>query len=441
MDTKRKITGSFGQSITLKAIIVGFLTLILLIPGFMIQDLILERQNRSRETIEKINAKWSLAQTLCAPILCVPYSVTYPGVNEKPVVEHHVLHITPEMLHVRATLLPEERHYGIYQTILYKSEQELSGEFSLKELPSLEHATVYWDKSYIRMGFSDLRGITSPILFELADKSFEAEASGSQEAHVGKELVVALGGDVVKLSAHLLPFRCRFSLNGSSSISYIPIGQTTHVEVAGNWKAPGYIGNFSPEHTLDNQGFHATWDVLKFNRNIPEMWIDNQVDSFTDSSFGVSLVETVDHYQQNMRSTKYAIMFIALTFIVFFFVEVLTKKRIHPIQYLLVGIALILFYSLLLSISEQLNFGMAYLIASMATIALVTAYTQSIFRDKTQTGVLTFVLCLLYAFLYMVLQLEDIALLVGSIGLFLILAIIMYFSRKVNWYKQEEADE
>jgi inner membrane protein len=134
-----------------------------------------------------------------------------------------------------------------------------------------------------------------------------------------------------------------------------------------------------------------------------------------------------------MRSAKYALMFIVLTFVVFFFVEVLTKKRIHPIQYLLVGIALILFYSLLLSISEQLNFAIAYLIASVATIALITVYAHSIFKNKTQTGILALILSILYVFLYIILQLEDVALLIGSIGLFIILAIIMFISKKINW--------
>jgi inner membrane protein len=141
-----------------------------------------------------------------------------------------------------------------------------------------------------------------------------------------------------------------------------------------------------------------------------------------------------------MRSAKYALMFIALTFVVFFFVEIITRKRIHPIQYLLVGIALILFYSLLLSISEQLNFAIAYLTASVATIALIVVYTNSIFRNKTQTGILASILALLYIFLYVVLQLEDIALLIGSIGLFVILGIIMFVSRKINWYKPESSD-
>ena len=162
------------------------------------------------------------------------------------------------------------------------------------------------------------------------------------------------------------------------------------------------------------------------------------METFEDASFGVNLIDPVNHYQQNMRSAKYAFMFIALTFVVFFFVEILTKKRIHPIQYLLVGIALILFYSLLLSISEQINFGIAYLVASIATIGLITAYTHSIFKNKMQTGGLAAMLCMLYIFLYVVLQLEDIALLIGSVGLFIILGIIMFFSRKINWYKQEE---
>ncbi len=432
------ITQSIAQSITLKAVMVGFLIILLLIPSFMIQGLIKERQDRSRETIEKINSKWSDAQTICAPILSVPYTVSSMGPNDKLQYQQHVLNITPEVLDVKTKLSPEERHYGIYKTILYRSEQDLSGEFSLKSLPQLENATIHWDKSYLRLGVSDLRGITSNLTVELAGETYEAEASGSSDTSLGKELVVALAGDAVKQAGQPLSFHCRFNLNGSSSINYIPLGKTTNVHVTGSWNAPGYIGNFSPEHTLNEQGFDATWGVLRFNRNIPEVWTDNQVDSFRDSSFGVNLVETVDHYQQNMRSAKYAIMFIALTFVIFFFVETLTKKRIHPIQYLLVGIALILFYSLLLSISEQLSFGIAYLIASLSTIGLITVYTQSIFKNKVQTGMLTFVLCLLYAFLYMVLQLEDVALLIGSIGLFVILAIIMYFSRKVDWYKQEE---
>jgi len=176
---------------------------------------------------------------------------------------------------------------------------------------------------------------------------------------------------------------------------------------------------------------------MHFNRSIPETWDNDKSMYFDHSSFGVKLVEMVDHYQQNMRSAKYALMFIALTFVVFFFVEVLTKKKIHIIQYLLVGIALILFYSLLLSISEQIGFALAYLIAGIATIGLISSYVYSIFKSIIQTGLLSFILCILYTFLYVILQLEDLALLIGSIGLFTILGVIMYLSKKINWYKEE----
>jgi len=438
METKMKKVEKFSQSITLKAVIIAILTLLLLIPGIMIQELIRERQYRSVETIEKINAKWSHAQTLCAPVLSVPFTTSsYKASDDKIKHEYHTLHITPEELNIETKLYPEERHYGIYKTILYKSDIVISGKFEMKNFQQIENSIIHWGKAYVRLGFSDLRGITNNISFQLNNNSYEAEASGSHEGYLGNELFVALDDSLLKIANQVISFNCRLNLNGSSSINFIPLGKTTKVHVEGAWNAPGYIGNFSPE-TIPSDGFDATWNILRYNRNIPDSWMDNDIDGFYDATFGVNLVDTVDHYQQNMRSAKYAFMFIALTFVVFFFVEILTKKRIHPIQYLLVGIGLILFYSLLLSISEQLNFGLAYLIASIATIALITFYTYSIFKNKAQTGMLTVVLCLLYVFLYVVLQLEDIALLIGSVGLFIILGIIMYFSRKINWYKQED---
>ena len=438
METTIKKAGKINQSITFKALVIGFLTIILLIPGIMIQDLIRERQDRSVETIEKINAKWSNAQTICGPVLTIPYTTTHMDANNKTVLQEHTISITPENLNIDTQLFPEERYYGIYKTILYKSEIDLSGNFDKINYQKTDNSTIHWDQAYLTIGVSDLRGITENISFTLDNKLYPVEAASNYDRLMGKILVVSLNNADTLLTGQPLNFNCKIKLNGSSNINFIPIGKTSKVHVAGTWKSPGFIGNFSPEHTITENGFDANWSVLRFNRSIPETWIDNQVDTFEDASFGVNLIDPVNHYQQNMRSAKYAIMFIALTFVVFFFVEILTKKRIHPIQYLLVGIALILFYSLLLSISEQINFGIAYLIASIATIGLITAYTHSIFKNKMQTGGLAAMLCMLYIFLYVVLQLEDIALLIGSVGLFIILGIIMFFSRKINWYKQEE---
>ncbi|KKB47532.1 cell envelope integrity protein CreD [Parabacteroides gordonii] len=437
METTIKKAGKINQSITFKALVIGFLTIILLIPGIMIQDLIRERQDRSVETIEKINAKWSNAQTICGPVLTIPYT-TQVDANNKTVLQEHTISITPENLNIDTQLFPEERYYGIYKTILYKSEIDLSGNFDKINYQKTDNSTIHWDQAYLTIGVSDLRGITENISFTLDNKQYPVEAAGNYDRLMGKILVVSLNNADTLLTGQPLNFNCKLKLNGSSNINFIPIGKTSKVHVAGTWKSPGFIGNFSPEHTITENGFDANWSVLRFNRSIPETWIDNQVETFEDASFGVNLIDPVNHYQQNMRSAKYAFMFIALTFVVFFFVEILTKKRIHPIQYLLVGIALILFYSLLLSISEQINFGIAYLIASIATIGLITVYTHSIFKNKVQTGGLAAMLCMLYIFLYVVLQLEDIALLIGSVGLFIILGIIMFFSRKINWYRQEE---
>ncbi|MDH6311648.1 inner membrane protein [Parabacteroides sp. PFB2-10] len=436
METQEKRLEKLSQSITVKALVVGFLIILLLIPSVMMQELISERKFRSQETIEKINNKWSQAQTLCAPVLSIPYTISYANTDGKLVNEQHLLHLTPEHLTIDVKLFPEEKYYGIYKTILYRSEVRLKGGF---EIPDIEEAgcTYHWDKAFVHIGISDLRGVTSHIDFNLKGHTYAATAGSRRAWFAGNELVVNLNDDLKLEAKEAIDFDCTIDLNGSSSIHFIPIGKTTQVHIAGAWNAPGFIGNFSPEHTITETGFDATWKILHFNRSIPDSWIDNGVQPFTESSFGVSLVDTVDHYQQNMRSAKYAILFIALTFVIFFFVEILTKKRIHPIQYLLVGLALILFYALLLSISEQLSFAIAYVIASVATIGMIALYAQSIFKNRKQTGILIATLCLLYVFLYVILQLEEVALLIGSIGLFLVLAVIMYCSRKVNWYKEE----
>jgi len=440
MKTKMEKVDNFSQSITLKAIIIGFLTLMMLIPGAMIQNLITERQQRSEETIQKINSKWSNAQTLNGPFLVIPYTTTVADEKNRVTTEKHSYNMAPETLIVNAKLIPEERHYGIYKSILYKSELEISGKFKKPDIQLPANSQIKWNEANIRIGISDLRGMTNNLDFALSSSHYTAEAGGIRDV-IGQGLVISLKNSELLQSGNALSFKCRLKLNGSSNINFIPVGKTTQVRVNGAWISPGFIGAFTPEYHINDKGFNASWNILHFNRNIPESWTDNQTQPFKETSFGVKLVDTVDHYQQNMRSAKYAFMFIALTFVVFFFVEVLTKKKIHPIQYLLVGIALILFYSLLLSISEQINFGVAYLMASIATIGLIIVYAHSIFKNKMQTAILATILSILYVFLYVVLQLEDIALLIGSIGLFIILGIIMYFSGKINWYKQDEAEE
>ncbi|MDR3339604.1 MAG: cell envelope integrity protein CreD [Candidatus Symbiothrix sp.] len=436
METKKKTGEKFSQSLTFKGITIVILILLLLIPNAMIMDLIHEREERSNETIQKINEKWSLPQTVCGPILTIPFTTTFTDTDKKTHIQGHELHITPKELNIHTRLFPEERHYGIYKSILYKSEISISGQFAPLDYLKTIDGVFDLGKAHLGIELSDLRGVTKQLEFNIKGHSYPTEVGGNTY-QFRKNLEATLGSIIKPDSTESYSFECQLSLNGSSNLRFIPAGSTTNVTIEGDWKAPGFTGSFTPDYQPTEKGFQASWSILNFNRNIPEYWIDDSIDSFEYTSFGVILVEPVDHYQQNMRSSKYSLLFIALTFAVFFFVEILTQKRIHPIQYLLVGLALILFYSLLLSISEQINFAIAYLIAAVATIALITAYTHSIFKNKSQTGILLVILAILYLFLYVILQLEDVALLIGSIGLFIILGIIMFISRKIKWYKPE----
>jgi inner membrane protein len=454
------------QSITFKGITIVLLILILLIPGAMIQNLIKERQERSHETIQKINDKWSHSQTLCAPLLIVPYTTTKLDNDKKPYYEEHTLYITPKELKINVSLTPEERHYGIYKAILYKSDIHFEGNFSELANLKIENSNLHFDKAQIAIGITDLRGVTQNPDFKIGDKMFkttvgvvklfsvsenfveeEVTRYGSKDPYSsgrnvsGKTLIVNLKDiGLTDTLLQSLNFDCKMKLNGSSSLNFIPIGQHTSVTINGQWPSPSFIGSFSPESTIDKKQFNASWNILSFNRDIPETWSDNNVANLGDNSFGVNLIETVDHYQQNMRSAKYALMFIALTFIVFFFVEIFTRKPIQFFQYVLVGIALILFYSLLLSLSEQIGFAWAYLVSSAVTILITTVYFHSLIKQKSATFILAGIMLILYAFLYIILQVEDFALLIGSIFLFVILGVIMFVSNKIKERKQV-ADE
>jgi inner membrane protein len=457
--SEKKIT----QSLTFKGIIIAVLILFLLIPGKMIQNLIKERQTRSLETVQKINDKWSRPQTLCAPLLLVPYTTAKVDKNENVSYEEHTLYITPKELNIKAALTPEERHYGIYKAILYRSDIHFEGNFPELSGLNIDNSVLHFDKAQIAVGITDLKGIIQNPEFKIGSKKFETTVGavtlfsvsgdvstenlteyGSRGSHArkenisGKTLIVNLKDINFTKS---LSFDCSMQLNGSSSIRFIPIGQHTAVTVSGQWTSPSFIGSFSPESTIDKEQFNASWSILSFNREIPEMWLDSNIADLGDNSFGVNLIETVDHYQQNMRSAKYALMFIALTFIVFFFAEIFTKKPIQFFQYVLVGIALILFYSLLLSLSEQIGFGWAYLTASAVTVLMTTVYFYSLIKQKPATYILAVIMLILYAFLYIILQIEDFALLFGSIFLFVILGVIMYVSNKIKLGKQTAANE
>ena len=204
-----------------------------------------------------------------------------------------------------------------------------------------------------------------------------------------------------------------------------------------SWNNPSFDGAFLPEqHQIDNNGFSADWQVLDLNRNYPQIWVENvSKKTVLSSEFGVNLFSPVDIYTQTTRAVKYMIMFVGLTFLVFFLVEVFSNNKIHPIQYLLIGVSLCIFYLLLLALSEHVNFGLAYFLASLSVVILIGAYVRSALEKKVIPLITVGMLTILYGFLYILLQNQDYALLIGSVGLFLIIAAVMYTTRNVNWYQ------
>jgi inner membrane protein len=227
-------------------------------------------------------------------------------------------------------------------------------------------------------------------------------------------------------------------LNGSKHLWFIPLGKVTDVTISSNWATPSFSGDFLPDNReIADSGFDATWKVTHLNRSFPQVWKD-QIYKVSNSAFGVDLIFPVDEYQASMRSAKYAILFIGLTFLIFIFIEILNKKKIHPVQYLLVSFGILIFYTLLIALSEHIGFSLAYLVSSIAIIGLITIYAFSVFRKVKLAMIMMISLITLYVFLFVTLQMEAYSLLMGSVGLFIILGIVMYLTRRINWYNPIE---
>lgn len=421
------------NSVGLRLIIIGVLSLVLLIPAVMIQGLISEREQRRDEAVFEVSSKWGRPQIIAGPILTVPYKKLITDEKDKSVAVIEYVHFLPEQLAIDAELFPELRYRSIYEVILYNAKLQIRGNFAPLDFTqfSIVADDVLWKEAFLALGLSDLKGIRDVVKIKLNDAEWIANPG------VESKDVLAIGISVKpKLSAagERHDFAIDLDLNGSGEISFVPVGKETNVKVSSQWGNPSFIGEFLPvERQVQSHQFNAAWKILHLNRNYPQQWLGSQ-HKITDSNFGVKLLLPIDEYQKTMRTAKYAIMFIALTFLTFFLTEVLNKKVIHPIQYILIGLALILFYTLLLSFSEHLKFNAAYLLSSLAIIALITAYTKSVLANNLATAIIAGVLIILYGFLYIILQLQDYALLLGSIGLFVILAIVMYVTRKIDWF-------
>ena len=436
-------------SITARMIIVGILVMVLLIPLSYVNILIEERAFRQQDVVNEINSKWGNEVMIYGPIVKLPYK-TYSETstfNEKTKAyiketKTHIkyAYIFPETLNTDANVKSKSLHLGNFESAVFTSKMVLNGDFSTIDLSSkdIKPEDIIWNKATMLFKTTNLKGIKTEMAIQLNGTSYPFETNFNEKNnnyknHLDELETGFLNEDIFKTA---FKYNMKVTYDGSKQIKLIPVGKTTTMSMASNWPDPGFIGNYSPNdetRSITKDGFKVDWKVLSINRAFSQIYL-NKIPNLNQFAFGTKFIVLVDEYQKSERSAKYGFLVIGLTFLLFFLIQTLSKIHIHPFQYLMIGLALVMFYTLLVSISEHSNFLKAYLIAGVSVVLLITLYSKSILKSVKFPAFIGISLTALYAFIYVIIQLENYALLVGSIGLFIILALVMYVSRKIDWH-------
>lgn len=434
-NTQESTPGSSG--IFTKALITGGLILLMLIPTIFIINLVHERKDRQKQVTLEVSQKWAGPQTVTGPFLFVPYAYKTINDEKKEILVQSHFWILPEELKADGKLDHETRKRSIYNVLLYRAQIKASGNLRISLPKDIMPEYVKWDEVKLCVAVSDFKGIESRVVVKTGAQDIELSPGLPDNDLVEKGLSAPAGITAADLDK-LVSFSTILQLRGSESLHFVPLGGNSSYALTSTWPAPSFDGNSLPStRQVNDAGFRAQWQFNKANLPFGTQLRNAKLD-ISDLAFGVTMVQPADQYAKSERTVKYAILIIGLTFSLFFIVEIMQKKPVHPVQYILVGLALVIFYTLLLSMSEFIEFDYAYGVAAFATIALISFYVKWHFGLWRSVALFSLVLVLLYTFIFVLVRLEDTALLVGSIGLFLILAIAMYFSRKINWYGHRE---
>jgi inner membrane protein len=441
---------------TVKIGIIGFLVLLLLIPLSMFKSRLTERLTTRNQAVSEITQTWGSDQFVAGPLLQVPYEKTIVTRKEVwvdgklvktdvPMVVKRFAWFLPADYDVKCSLAPSERYRGIYKAVLYRGDFVFKGTFSRPKFDEWKIAdkAILWDEASVVFAVTDLRGVTNELNIEFGEKTLSMQP-GSSCLGFSNTLRAKLPMDLWKegTSTSNIPFSLSIGLNGSGGVKIAPLGLQTTATFESKWPDPNFQGLFMPEPPeISARGFKAIWKVAYYGRGYPQSWLsgseeERDVDgnAIKKSGFGVDLYTPVDSYRLVERAVKYGILFIVMIFTGFFLFETLGKLRIHPLQYILVGVALCLFYMLLLALSELMSFGYAYLIGAVSSGAMITFYSASVLKGAKRAQLIALELVVIFTFLYTTLQLQDYALLLGTIGLFAALGIVMYATRNVDWY-------
>lgn len=446
----------FGRfSTTFKLIGIFILVLVLLIPLGMIQSLLRERLQRRDAALNEITSTWGREQLIGGPVLVVPYTYqfkewrTVDGVDGRPK-QTEVLntataraYFLPASLAIDGAIEPQKLHRGIYDAVVYGGTLSIAGAFDVPDFAALKIApeNIQWADATLSFAITDLRGARTMLEVKLGDRAFRL-VPGSKVPGLPSGVYASVPG--LETATGSIPFSLDLSLNGSRGLSFAPIGVQNSVRLKSKWPDPSFRGAFLPStREVTPDGFSAEWQVSYYGRSYPQSWTDAANAWSFDSPevraslFGVDFISVVDAYRYVERSIKYGILFLVLVFTAFFLFEVLASLRIHAFQYTLVGAALILFYLLLLSLSEFLPFLIAYAASAVAATVLIALYSHKVLRSGARTLTVTALLAAVYTFLCVALRLQDYSLVFGSIGLFVVLAVVMYVTRNIDWYARD----
>ena len=452
---------TFAQSYTLKVILLAGLALALLIPLTMIGGLIRDRDWTAQVAEADIMAAWGGELIAAGPMLAIPgvrteEFRTMVGGEERveTVRTPFTLVITPQRLDIRADFVTEVRRRGIFSVPLFAGDLVFSGTFSPRlALSSLApNEELAFDQAELVILLSSQQGIRRIDQADWSNGAAATEELFFQPGNRGLNIVnVAtahrgqpasprpMGGGIFAalpdFAGYDSAFDIAISMQGGRLVRFLPLGQQTHVAISSDWGSPSFQGSFLPGSSeISDSGFDAWWDISYLSRDIPLFWRHNDRDNHTGALFGVNFFRAIDTYALNLRATRYAMLFLVIPFLSLFLLELHTKKQIHPVQYLLSGIANVIFYLLLLSLSEHMQFHLAYLIAGFAVTTLLSLYSRSLLPSWGKAAYMMLAISLSYVMLYAVLNAESFALLIGSIYAFALVALVMFLTRKMNWY-------
>ncbi len=430
-----------------KIALIGLLALFLLIPLGMLDSLLDERLTRRDQAIQEITSAWGEEQTVIGPILIVPYEyISKVWKNEEvsgKAVQKEVLqknienaYFLPSQVSIQGAIKTQKLYKGIYDTAVYRGEIILEGSFDSIDLNFIKKDSVkpLWEEAVLTVAASDLRGTTGQLKLMLSGQEYDFYPSSKLPGYSSGVHALIKDGQRLKVKSD---FRVSLDLNGSKSIYFLPIGKETTARLNSPWPDPGFRGAFLPQQRMiSKDGFDATWNVSFYGRSFSQSWATSaetpKGNIISESLFGVEFVNLIDSYRNVERSIKYGILFILLIFTGFWVFEHLTQIRIHPLQYVMVGIGLCFFYLVLLSMSEFLRFGYSYLIAATVTILMMGAYCSAILKSTQRGAKIGLLMGSVYTLLYFTLQLQDYSLLLGTAGLLIALSIMMFYTRKLN---------